>query len=136
MPVVRANLKESVNNVRTELLNAKDLTGKNVDLAPLWDAYFKEKLTKMEVWGSSWVTDRIKEAEPKVEATVKTYKAMKATLVTKEKQPAHNTAQNLARTQADAALKTAENAVDRAKQLVKRLEADRETIVKDMAKAK
>lgn len=68
-----------------ELSHAKDLTGENVDLVPLWDAFLDDRFSKAEKFGRNWLKDHVDRALGDIERNRKKYRAFLTRMQKQEK---------------------------------------------------
>ena len=93
-PSISSRMKNDIAHVKIELSNIKELTGKDVtsstaqvlNLPALWIEFMTLHLAEIERHGKTWLNARLKEAETKYDAHMKSLKVHQAKLAKSEKQ--------------------------------------------------
>ena len=93
-PTVAARMKNDISNVKMELANVKELTGKDVttttgqfvNLPALWEEFMKQHLAEVERYGKDWLDAKIKIVEASYTAHMTELKKTQTKLQANSKQ--------------------------------------------------
>jgi chromosome segregation ATPase len=133
---VKANLKDSLENVKMELQNVRALTGETANLANMWEAFIRQQISRMKVHGKKWLNARIKHTNTELVKATKKYQMTNAELKGRENAADWNKTKNRERNAFDQLLKKEKAHMMTVGHKITALEKERDELVRQIQKAK